>query len=129
MSSRSAFVSAVLVSGLALPLQAHDIYSDLVDRTGASCCDDRDCQPAPYRFTASGLQMFVDKRWIDVPAETVQYHALEGDTGKTSGGHWCGSAKEFDSMAAFYITKCAILPPQSASAQSDQPKFASSSEH
>jgi hypothetical protein len=117
MRTSFALLSAAAAIGLQGPIAAHDLYSHLMDRTGASCCDDRDCQPAPYRFTASGLQMFVDQQWIDVPNERVQYHALAGDTGETGGGHWCGSAKEFDSMAAFYITKCAILPPQATWAQ------------
>ena len=34
-----------------------------------------------------------------------KYRALEGDTGETHGGHWCG-------LAVFgNLTYCAILPP------------------
>ena len=77
MSSRTALVAVVLVTSL--PLQAHDIYSHLRDEAGGSCCEDRDCQPVPYRFIASGVQMFVDKRWIDVPSDRIQYRALPGD--------------------------------------------------
>jgi hypothetical protein len=118
MSSRTAFLSAVLTISLPLPLQAHDIYSHLKDKSGASCCDDRDCHLAPYRFTANGVQMLVAKRWIDVPSEKIQYVAVPGDTGETGGGHWCGLAYE-PGGGASYITRCAILPPQSASAQED----------
>jgi hypothetical protein len=89
MSSRTALVAVVLAASLPLPLQAHDIYSHLRDEAGGSCCEDRDCQPVPYRFIASGVQMFVDKRWIDVPSDRIQYRALPGDTGETGGGHWC----------------------------------------
>ena len=119
MSSRTAFVAAVLVTNLPLPIQAHDIYSHLVDEVGASCCDDKDCRPVLYRFIANGVQMFVDRRWINVPSDRIQYRALPGDTGETGGGHWCGSAYEpdFSNLGALYMTKCAILPPQSASAQ------------
>jgi len=63
--------------------------------------------------------MFVDRRWIDVPDERVQYRALLGDSGETGGGHWCGAAYEpdFSNLKDLYITKCAVLPPQSASVQ------------
>jgi len=121
MSSRTAFVSAVLVAGLALPLQAHDIYSDLKDPWGNGCCDDRDCRPAPYRLISGHWQMFVNGRWIDVPDYTIQYRALLGDTGETAGGFWCGFADmpgELDDRDNLvYTTRCAILPPQAASAQ------------
>jgi hypothetical protein len=119
MSSRAILISTVLITGLTLPTQAHDIYSHLVDEVGASCCDNRDCQPVLYRFIANGVQMFVDRRWIDVPRDRIQYRSLPGDTGETGGGHWCGSTYEpdFSNLGALYMTKCAILPPQSASAQ------------
>jgi hypothetical protein len=121
MSSR-ATVAVVLAISLPLPIQAHDIYSHLTDEGGGSCCGDRDCQPVPYKFGASGVQMFVNQRWIDVPSARIQYRTLPGDTGETAGGHWCGSVHEgstdgFDATATVYLTKCAILPPQSASAQ------------
>ncbi len=116
MSSRTA-VAVVLAVSLPLPIQAHDIYSHLRDEGGGSCCDDRDCEPALFRFIADGVQMFVDKRWIEVPSARVQYRALPGDTGETGGGHWCGSVNKLDALGTVYMTKCAILPPQSASAQ------------
>ena len=93
MVSRAA-VAVVLAASLPLPIQAHDIYSHLTDKLGTSCCDDRDCQLAPYRFVANGLQMFVDKRWIAVPSDKIQYVAVPGDTGETGGGHWCGFADQ-----------------------------------
>jgi hypothetical protein len=116
MSSRTAFVIAVLAASLPLSIQAHDIYSHLRDQSGTSCCNDRDCRRAPYRFTATGVQMFVDSRWIEVPSDKIQYTAIQGDTGETGGGHWCGSDYE-PSLGSLYITRCAILPPQPASAQ------------
>jgi hypothetical protein len=72
-----------------------------------------------YRFIADGVQMFVDKRWIEVPSARIQYRALPGDTGETGGGHWCGSAYEPTPgrVEDLYVTKCAILPPQAALAQ------------
>jgi hypothetical protein len=117
MFSRSALISAILAVSLPLPIQAHDIYSHVKDQSGTSCCDNRDCRPALYRVAASGVQMFLDQRWIDVPADRIQYRALPGDTGETYGGHWCGSTHEGDSSTpnTLYMTKCAILPPQSAS--------------
>jgi hypothetical protein len=94
-------------------LQAHDIYSPLVDNHGGSCCHDRDCRPAPYRLTASDVEMFVEGKWIAVPAETIVYRALPGDTGETGGGHWCGVRYDAD-LGNIYLTRCAVLPPQAA---------------
>jgi hypothetical protein len=62
MCSRTAFVAAVLISSLPLPIQAHDIYWGLEDEWGESCCDVSDCRPAPYRLRTSGVEMFVDGR-------------------------------------------------------------------
>ena len=119
MSSRTVFVAAVLIICLPLPTQAHDIYSDVVDGVGKSCCDNQDCRPALYRLTARGVQMYVDQQWINVPNERIQYRALLGDRGETGGGHWCGSVYEpdFSNLGGLYMTKCAILPPQAASAR------------
>jgi hypothetical protein len=119
MCSRTALVAVVLVTSLPLAIQAHDIYSHLKDAEGKSCCNGLDCQPAPYRLTASGVIMFVNGRWIDVPSDKIQYRAISGDTGETGGGHWCGSGYEVGGydINVPYVTKCAILPPQSASAQ------------
>ena len=90
MLSKPALLSAILAVSLPLPAQAHDIYSHLRSPLGESCCDDRDCRPAPYRFISGHWQMFVDRRWIDVPDYTIQYRALLGDRSETGGGHWCG---------------------------------------
>jgi len=123
MVARLILASAIFIVALPLPVPAHDIYADLTDENGQNCCDDRDCRPALYRLTSAGLQMFVDRRWIDVPRHKIQYRALPGDTGETFGGHWCGSAYEpdFSTLKDLYVTKCAILPPQSASAHVDPP--------
>jgi hypothetical protein len=75
MSSRTA-VAVVLAVSLPLPIQAHDIYTHLLDGRGKSCRNDRDCRPAHYRVTSKGLQMFVDGRWIDVPSSAIQYLAI-----------------------------------------------------
>jgi hypothetical protein len=121
MSSKTAFVAAVFITNLPLPIQAHDIYSHLTDQGGKSCCDDGDCRPAPFRLTASGVEMFVDGQWISVPSEKVQYRALPGDRGETGGGHWCGSTYEPipSPVEILHTTTCAILPPQAASAHLD----------
>jgi hypothetical protein len=123
MLVKFALASAVFVIGLPLPIQAHDIYSRLKDPWGNSCCDDRECHSAAYRFISGHWQMFVDERWIDVPDHTIQYRALLGDTGETNGGHWCGSAdRRFESDGLgdlFYTTRCAILPPKDTSARID----------
>jgi hypothetical protein len=63
--------------------------------------------------------MLVFGVWIDVPYDKIQYRALLGDSGETSGGHWCGDSLEqsFDpvvnGLGNMYSTRCAILPPNS----------------
>jgi hypothetical protein len=119
MSAKLTLASAVLVVSLSLQVQAHDLYSQTVDEWGERCCDDKDCRPAFYRLTSSGVLMLVDGQWIEVPSDKIQYLALPGDTGETAGGHWCGLAVEPDVSTTRFLlmTRCAILPPQSASAQ------------
>jgi hypothetical protein len=104
----------MLLTIISWPSQAHDIYSSLVDREGQTCCHDRDCKPARYRTTTVGVEMLVDGRWIVVPDETIQYRALDGDSGETAGGHWCGKLQ-------YGVTYCAVLPPNSASSISGNP--------
>jgi hypothetical protein len=58
-------------------------------------------------------------KWIEVPRSTIEYRALLGDSGETGGGPWCGMV-HLPNVGVFYLTRCAILPPQSASAQ-DEP--------
>src|SRR5919199_2514276 len=113
----------LLVGLLALapgPIPVHDIYSHLIDNLGASCCNDVDCRPARYRLRATGVEMFVAGRWIAVPADKIQYRALPGDTGETGGGHWCGTLYT-PGLSIFYLTRCAVLPPQSPSAEGAVP--------
>jgi hypothetical protein len=90
-------------------INAHDIYTVLKDSSGRSCCGDHDCRPAHYRLSPAGVQMLISGKWIFVPNETIQYRALDGDTGETAGGHWCGLTG-----AHVTVTYCAILPPSSA---------------
>ena len=101
-------VSSLLVMWPGL-IQAHDIYTDLLTRSGLPCCHEGDCRPVPYRLTLKGVQMFVDEQWLDIPRSSIQYRILAGDRGQTGGGHWCGLRD-----AIGYFTRCAILPPQSA---------------
>jgi hypothetical protein len=116
MSLRLALVAVLLCLGIELPAEAHDIYSGLKDAAGASCCNEHDCRPAPYRMTSTGVQMYVDGDWFDVPERTIQYRALPGDTGETRGGHWCGTVHFEPDHKLAHVTRCAILPPNSASA-------------
>jgi len=102
-----------LVSGLLViwpgPIQAHDIYKDLLTRSGLPCCHEGDCRPVPYRLAPKGLQMFVDGQWLYIARGSIQYRTLAGDHGGTGGSHWCGLRD-----AIGYFTRCAILPPHSA---------------
>ena len=99
------FMTLASLAGWSAPTDAHDIYMALKNRFGQRCCNEGDCRPANYRITHGGVQMLVDGEWLPVPEETIQYRALEGDTGETRGGHWCGL------MAFGSLTYCAILPP------------------
>src|SRR5262245_44377788 len=75
----------------ALYAEGHDIYSGLKDHLGeASCCDESDCRPAHYRVSSAGVEMLLDDEWVRVPNKVIQYRSLDGDTGETRGGHWCG---------------------------------------
>jgi hypothetical protein len=109
--------------------EGHDIYSGLMDRHGqSSCCDERDCRPAHYRITFAGVEMLLDDEWVRLPNDVIQYRSLDGDTGETHGGHWCGVTnwKQQDQVPGFeypphpnhpglhlsrFHTRCAILPP------------------
>jgi hypothetical protein len=113
MSLKFALFAALSV-GLELPTEAHDIYSHLNDATGASCCNDRDCRPAPFRVTPTGVQMLVNGEWLKVPDDAIQYRSLLGDSGETGGGHWCGSVRDAHGNRVLHLTHCAVLPPNSA---------------
>ena len=119
MLSKSALVSAVILINLPLVVQAHDIYSDVVDGAGQSCCDNRDCQPVRYRVSGGAVQMFVYGQWLVIPGDKIQYRTIPNDTGETAGGHWCGQGHQSRNYV-FYTTRCAILPPQAAAADLDE---------
>jgi hypothetical protein len=110
-------VAAILVNSN--PAEAHDLYSQLVDKWGALCCNETDCRPARFRVTPKGVEMFVAGRWARVPTEHIQYRTLAGDTGETGGGHWCGQADwGYDGSGGvdvYWVTRCAILPPNFSS--------------
>ena len=111
MSLKLGLFAVLLFVGFEPPTEAHDIYSPLRDKAGRNCCDDGDCRPAPYRMRPTGVQMFVEGKWIWVPDHTIQYRALPGDTGETDGGHWCGRFENGPGYELGYATYCAILPP------------------
>ena len=81
MSLRLTLIAVILCLGPELPAEAHDIYSGLTDVIGASCCNEHDCRPAPYRVTSTRVQMYGDGDWFNVSERTIQYRALPGDTG------------------------------------------------
>src|SRR4051812_39705784 len=115
MSLKPVLCAATLLIVFEPPTNAHDLYTHLKDSLGNSCCDDKDCRPAPYRVSSTGVQMYVEGRWITVPADTIHYRALPGDTGETAGGHWCGVLRNGYGRRGEYVTLCAILPPNAAS--------------
>ena len=111
MSLKLGLFAVLLFVGFEPPTAAHDIYSPLRDKAGRNCCDEGDCRPAHYRMRPTGVQMFVEGKWIWVPDSTIQYRALPGDTGETDGGHWCGRFENGPGYELGYATYCAILPP------------------
>jgi hypothetical protein len=106
-------VIALAFACIASPAPAHDICARLKNGSGFLCCDGQDCRPATYRSTPRGVEMFVYGGWLPIPDYTIQYRSLEGDTGETKGGHWCGREVGYGSPA---VTYCAVLPPKSAAA-------------
>jgi hypothetical protein len=110
MSSKIMMVALGFASVWPAALQAHDIYTFLTDEMGKSCCENTDCRPVRHRTTSSGVEMLINERWVHVPRGRIQYRILEGDSGETAGGHWCGEPYE-----GSYITYCAFLPPEFAS--------------
>ena len=63
-------VLLTLIALTTTPLYAHDIYSGLTTKRGASCCDDHDCRPAHYRMTSAGVEMLVLGKWL--PSENTR---------------------------------------------------------
>src|SRR4051812_9461656 len=111
MSPKISLICAAAFVASGHSVLAHDIYSHLVDRWGAPCCNETDCRPARFRLTPQGVEMFVAGNWTRVPNENVQYRALPGDTGETAGGHWCGQADWSGNVDLAWKTRCAIMPP------------------
>jgi hypothetical protein len=105
-----------LIAAWVMPVQAHDIYTHLRNHRSASCCDGTDCRPAPYRIKGGHVQMLVDGKWFPIFDDLIIYRALDGDTGETKGGHWCGTHHTGMSWDYLY-THCAFLPPNVTSAR------------
>ena len=99
------------LAGALAPLSAgsHDIYSNLTNKSGRSCCDGSECRPAHYRFHGSDVEMLINGAWVYIPKGTVQFRGLPGDLGETEGGHWCGEPFE-----GGFVTYCAFVPPNIA---------------
>ena len=61
-----ALLPLVLASSWPAAINAHDIYTELKNSSGRSCCADHDCRPAHYRLTPAGVQMLISGQWIVV---------------------------------------------------------------
>ena len=86
----------------------HELYHDEFYRylkipgTDTPCCDGRDCRPAQFKVTPTGVQFLINARWISPPpGRIIQTRTPDG------GGHWCGIA--FEGVRPH--TYCAIIPP------------------
>jgi hypothetical protein len=102
-------VLVALCAVVTAPALAHDIYIGVLNKNGKACCSGHDCRAVHHRTTPSGVEMEIDGRWVEVPSHALEYRALEGDTGETSGAHWCGWVAP---SSHNYITRCAFLPPR-----------------
>ena len=59
--------------------------------------------------------MLIDGSWFYIDPDYIEYRALDGDTGETNGGHWCGRhASTPYTTWTFFQTYCAFLPPNLA---------------
>ena len=112
MRSTSWLIGGVALVASSTVCDAHDIYTNLRKSNGQTCCDGSDCRPAPYRRGRTGVEMFVQQRWIAIPQSAIMYRFLDGDSGETNGGHWCGSHTHYEDAL---FTHCVVLPPDAAS--------------
>jgi hypothetical protein len=115
MALRCALVCLIFLTNSPAATQAHDIYTGLYTKYGTACCDRTDCRPARYRVAATEVLMLIGQNWLSVPPDAIQYRLLEGDSGETGGGHWCGYWVN-EPTETGYVTLCAILPPSLARA-------------
>ena len=51
MSLKLDLLAVLFLVGFEPAIEAHDIYSQLSDSRGVSCCNESDCRPTPYRVT------------------------------------------------------------------------------
>ena len=116
MSSHTRLICAAILAVWAMPVEGHDIYSHVKNKHGVRCCDHTDCRPAHYRVGPWGVTMLIDNAWFHIPEDVIEYRALEGDTGETRGGHWCGRhlTSKAGSIYTVFNTWCAFLPPNVA---------------
>jgi hypothetical protein len=108
-------ICASLVASCTTPVGAHDIYTHVTNKWGISCCDGTDCRAVRYRVRTGGVQMLIDDEWFYIPEDLIEYRTLDGDTGETGGGHWCGRHSHGESWT-YIKTYCAFLPPRVTSA-------------
>jgi len=116
--ARRALLSVAFLACATAAIQAHDIYSGLLNKEGKRCCNESDCRPAQYKVEQR-VQMFVDGIWIAIPEDRIQYAHLHGDSGGSGGAHWCGWNDPNEGM----FTNCAILPPSSVMAKPETPEL------
>jgi hypothetical protein len=109
MRAKSLLAVVIALTGIPTATKAHEIYGILRNAAGGSCCNENDCRPAAYRKGRFGTDMFVQGRWIAIPQTAIQYRFLDGDTGETNGGHWCGTHATYEDAL---FTHCAVLPPE-----------------
>ena len=68
MFLKARVISIALVAMLPTVTHAHDIYTNLTNRSGKSCCGGSDCRPARFRIGSLGaVEMLIDQQWLGYP--------------------------------------------------------------
>jgi hypothetical protein len=106
------WLACIALVAISAPTDAHEIYAGLKNRQGIACCDGTDCRPAAYRIKGGVVQMLIENLWFPIPSDVVEYRTVDGDTGESNGGHWCGKFLSSTIWRYEYLrTYCAFLPP------------------
>ena len=75
--------------------------------TDESCCDNKDCGPADYKFDGDGnlfMRRFQETKWWPIPKEKIMYrNTPDGDA------HLCGVEVD-EKYSEMNVVYCAVLP-------------------
>ena len=117
-------VAIMVVSLLAWPALAHDIYSGVHGKQGQLCCGGTDCASTIYRERGAAYEFLTrEKNWVAIPQDHIIFLPIPGDSdedGDTHRAHLCyqawtggppGDPNVFGSPPIYVW--CAFIPPGS----------------